>query len=380
MLSDKEDSKDSVYFTRLKNAPAQFFRSEMNLGGSIRINPTGIAIICGIIILIVYFNSGSSSSGADPRNRSQATVNLAELLSVAIAVAEAGGREVKAVRDQADIGESSKGKTREGANDPKTDGDMRAHVQMFYGLKKRFPNINIISEEHDEKEVDTSKVPMADMNNAEVRQLLGEEDIEVQADDVAVWIDPLDATQEYTEKLLHFVTTMVCVAVRGKPTLGIIHKPFGDDGNTPRTAWGYSASGRDIVSRTVSDDAENNKKDVDMAHARIIVSRSHAGNVKNATSKSFGEGVQVTPAGGAGYKAWEVVKGTQDAYIHTTLIKKWDICAGAAILSALGGKMTSLKGDTIDFGRADQEKNEGGLLATMHQHDEFLEKLKILAR
>ena len=77
MLSDKEDSKDSVYFTRLKNAPAHFFRSEMNLGGSIRINPTGIAIICGIIILIVYFNSGSSSSVVDPRLRSQATVNLA---------------------------------------------------------------------------------------------------------------------------------------------------------------------------------------------------------------------------------------------------------------------------------------------------------------
>lgn len=348
----------------------------MNLGGSVRINPTGVAVICGIIILMVYFNSGSSSSSVDPRLRSQATVNLAELLSVAIAVAEAGGREVKAVREQADIGESSKGKTREGANDPKTDGDMRAHVQMYYGLKKRFPNLNIISEEHGDKE-DTSKVPMADIDNPEVRELLGGEDIEVQADDVAVWIDPLDATQEYTEKLLHYVTTMVCVAVSGVPTLGIIHKPFGDDG-TPRTAWGYA--GRDIVSRTVRDDAENNKEDADMAHARIIVSRSHAGNVKNVTAKTFGEGVVVTPAGGAGYKAWEVVKGTQDAYIHTTLIKKWDICAGAAILSALGGKMTSLKGDTIDFGRADQEKNEGGLLATMHQHDEFLEKLQNLAR
>ena len=377
MLSDKEDSKDSVYYTRLKNAAnTQFFRSEMNLGGSVRINPTGVAVICGIIILLLYFNSGSSSSSVDPRLRSQATVNLAELLSVAIAVAEAGGREVKAVREQADIGESSKGKTREGANDPKTDGDMRAHVQMFYGLKKRFPNLNIISEEHDETEVDTSKVPMADLNDPEVRELLGEEDIEVQADDVAVWIDPLDATQEYTEKLLHFVTTMVCVAVRGVPTLGIIHKPFGDDG-TPRTAWGYA--GRDIVSRTVRDDAKNNKEDADLAHAKIIVSRSHAGNVNATAIKTFGEGVKVTPAGGAGYKAWEVVKGAQDAYIHTTLIKKWDICAGAAILSALGGKMTSLKGDTIDFGRADQEKNEGGLLATMHQHDEFLEKLKTLA-
>ena len=360
MLSDKEDSKDSVYFTRLKNAAnTPFFRSEMNLGGSVRINPTGVAVICGIIILLLYFNSGSSSSSVDPRLRSQATVNLAELLSVAIAVAEAGGREVKAVREQADIGESSKGKTREGANDPKTDGDMRAHVQMFYGLKKRFPNLNIISEEHDETEVDTSKVPMADLNDPEVRELLGEEDIEVQADDVAVWIDPLDATQEYTEKLLHYVTTMVCVAVRGVPTLGIIHKPFGDDG-TPRTAWGYS--GRDIVSRTVREDAESNKEDADLTHARIIVSRSH----EFWTNKTLWDGVKITPATGAGYKTWEVVKGNQDAYIQNTLIRKWDICAGAAILSALGGNMTTLKGDVIDFGRADQKNSEGGLLATMH--------------
>ena len=55
--------------------------------------------------------------------------------------------------------------------------------------------------------------------------------------------------------------------------------------------------------------------------------------------------------------------------MHTTLIKKWDICAGNAILNSLGGQLTSLAGDQIDYeGKEGTEKNKGGVLATMHNH------------
>eukprot|EP00092_Neocalanus_flemingeri_P040989 GFUD01044632.1.p1 GENE.GFUD01044632.1~~GFUD01044632.1.p1 ORF type:complete len:346 (+),score=67.80 GFUD01044632.1:158-1195(+) len=341
----------------------------MNFGGSVRVNPTGVAIMCGIVILIIFFNSGGRGSAS---SKTAQTVNLKQLLSVAIAAAEAGGREVVAVRAEADLGESSKGETLEGANDPKTNGDMRSHVQMYYGIRKAFPDINIISEEHDEKEVDMSKIPDASIHNAEVEEKVTT-DQELPVDEVAVWIDPLDATQEYTENLKEYVTTMVCIAVKGKPTIGIIHKPF-----DKITAWGWA--GEDVLSKVLLDDVANNKANVhtDLSTARIIVSRSHSGTVNETAQNLLGPGITVTPAGGAGYKAWEVIKGTQDAYIHTTLIKKWDICPGAAILSALNGKLTTLDGEEIDYGNGDEEKNKGGLLATMYNHDKFLEKFKVL--
>ena len=78
----------------------------------------------------------------------------------------------------------------------------------------------------------------------------------------------------------------------------------------------------------------------------------------------------------AGYKTLEVIKGNQHAYLHNTLIKKWDICAGNAILNALDGKMTTLEENFIDYGSPNQYKNDKGLLATLYNHQEYLDKLK----
>ena len=126
-------------------------------------------------------------------------------------------------------------------------GYIKSYGQMYYGLKKMFPNILIVSEEQDEKEIDLSTVETPDDKNPEVELMLHGINVDVPADDVAVWIDPLDATQEYTENLKQYVTTMVCVAVRGVPKLGIIHKPFDQ-----KTAWGFG--GQNLVSKSESDD------------------------------------------------------------------------------------------------------------------------------
>ena len=48
---------------------------------------------------------------------------------------------------------------------------------------------------------------------------------------------------------------------------------------------------------------------------------------------------------------------SQDAYVHVTKIKKWDICAGDAILRALGGRLTDLDGREVDY-RDEGQKGE----------------------
>ena len=134
---------------------------------------------------------------------------------------------------------------------------MLSHRQMYYGLQKAFPLVNIISEESDPEEIDMSKIAEASISNDEVDRIIPDaEDIILPAKDLDVWIDPLDATQEYTESLLNYVTTMVCVAVKGRAVLGIIHKPFNHT-----TAWAWSGAnlsggGQNYISEAVKKEVE----------------------------------------------------------------------------------------------------------------------------
>jgi inositol monophosphatase 3 len=59
-----------------------------------------------------------------------------------------------------------------------------------------------------------------------------------------------------------------------------------------------------------------------------------------------------------------------------THIKKWDVCAGHAILKALGGRVTTMKNEPIKYGSGanDQVLIKDGLLASLHNGD-FYSKL-----
>lgn len=341
--------------------------------GLFTISKPNLPYICfaiGVVIFITYlifigvsFPGSSVSSLPHSIDGVPKLISLRALLSASLSAAENGGFQVYTVRNQSNMNEKSKGETREGMNDPLTDGDIRSHNQMYYGFKELFPGIDIISEEHSSKPESLDKIHSLKLTDQRIRSRGDIGDVSVLEEDVTIWIDPLDATQEYTENLLQYVTTMVCVAVKGEPVIGVIHKPFE---NITMWAW---------VGKLVSKEVNELLRNV-ASTDQIIVSRSHAGTVEKLAKESLGVNAKVIPAGGAGYKTLEVVAGRANVYIHTTLIKKWDICAGNAILNAVGGNMTTLNGKKIYYGGDSNVKNEGGLIATTKNHNLYVEKLK----
>lgn len=289
------------------------------------------------------------------RTSRPALVSLRKLLDAGVAAAEAGGDEVRRVRLSNRLAQKSKGKTREGADDPLTAGDLSSHRVMYRGLAAAFPGVAIVSEEHAKGDHDRPAKPLS--ASRFLGGLIGD-DVLVPEGAVTVWIDPLDATQEYTENLLDYVTTMVCVAVHGSPVIGIIHQPF-----LNKTTWGWVGHGSSIHPSSRSDNTE----------ARVVVvSRSHPGEVEALAKKAFGPDVKVVPAGGAGYKVLQLVEGHADAYLHSSAIKKWDVCAGNALLASLGGRMTALDGTTISYSPKASEVHLGGLLAALGGHGQML--------
>jgi len=281
-------------------------------------------------------------------------------LCAAIAAAEAGGREVKDVRKKSDaqLNEKVKGKTKEGVKDVLTDGDLRSHRIMYNTLTKSFPGVKVISEERgDSSPVDSlifdSKCPALDHQKKEVW---------IPSDELTIWIDPLDATKEYTENLLQYVTTMVCIAHKGEPIIGVIHKPF-----EKKTYWAW-------VNNVMSEEILLSYKMESAENESFIISLSHAGKAEAYIRSKFPK-ARIQSAGGAGYKVLQVAGRKSGAYLHLTDIKKWDLCAGNAVLNALGGQILSLDKTLISYDSSDSSLIEGGLIASLSL-DYYSELLK----
>lgn len=178
----------------------------MNCAGTLRFNKFSCFVLAFILFLIIYWRSGISG-GASPMESD--LVNLKSLLKAAIYAAERGGKKVFNFKDAA-LNVKSKGKTLEGANDPVTDADIASHCAIYYTLKNTFPKLSIVSEEAPKNQAGCSDQEAIDLTSTPpahgVIDYMVDEHVYIR--DVTVWIDPLDATQEYTGFFFNYLVTL----------------------------------------------------------------------------------------------------------------------------------------------------------------------------
>ncbi|CAG2108648.1 unnamed protein product [Medioppia subpectinata] len=325
-----------------------------------------------VIVFWYYLLMGSKDKLMSNVWIASANVDLKKLLIASVMVAVGGGQEVVRVLNNNALNMKSKGKTREGVNDVLTQGDLASHRLMVHSLSAAFPGLRIISEEHSSVEDNTLEISALHVTD----EMLDDErysalplGLEIPLGELTVWVDPLDATKEYSEGLTQYVTTMVCIARNGEPIIGVIHKPF-----SSQTYWSWKGNG---LSNNIRTALKTISKTNDTF--RAIVSRSHAGDVHEMITKSLSSeynNIKVIPAAGSGYKTIELIEGRAEAYIHTTVIKKWDTCAPNALLNSIdNAMMTEMNGNIIKYNYEDEEINENGLLATVREDHEKLVKL-----
>uniref|UniRef100_F1LAR7 inositol-phosphate phosphatase n=1 Tax=Ascaris suum TaxID=6253 RepID=F1LAR7_ASCSU len=282
-------------------------------------------------------------------------IELRDVISYAVLAVEVGGRAIARVNEERSLGIIRRGKTAEGKDEFVTKADLVSNFLILDAFR-RFPGIQVITEEKN-SEVKDSDVQRYRADSYElwlsVREIIDKlPSRKLKLSKLAIWVDPLDATQEFTEGLLEYVTVMICIAFEGRPIFGVIYRPFFNE-----TVFGLDGYGVINANGTKWEPTV-----LQNAPKKILISRSHAGSVEGLINKTFGEEYSIEGAGGSGYKTLRLINGTAQFYLHRTAIKKWDTCAADAIITAVGGAMIDLHGYQIDYSATAPVRIDEGLL------------------
>lgn len=169
------------------------------------------------------------------------------------------------------------------------------------------------------------------------------------------------------------MTVLIGISLKGEPVAGVIHRPFiktieGKDGETYWALKGLGTRGVKVAPIPPLQPTEE---------LRIVMTRSHYTDLIHKTAETL-KPKEVLRIGGCGHKTLLVVEGRADAYVFPSKgTKKWDTCAGDAIVRAAGGVMTDCNGELIDYSSWENYHNKMGLVVTMQKemHQTILDRI-----
>lgn len=231
---------------------------------------------------------------------------------------------------------------------PLTAADLLADRIIRQGLNDRFPNINVVSEEHLPATLGDDAAPL-------------------------FLVDPLDGTKEFCHGNGEF-TVNIALIEQQRPTVGVVYVPVTGDcffAAASLGAWRFRAEPAPETERyPTSADAIGTETEIHTLLAaaqaittskasklreppamplRVIASRSHGSDGLNAWLDRLPTPYTLVQAGSS-LKFCRLAAGEADIYPRFAPTQQWDTAAGEAVLRAAGGELRTTDGTALSYG------------------------------
>ncbi|EDQ92968.1 uncharacterized protein MONBRDRAFT_22257 [Monosiga brevicollis MX1] len=308
-------------------------------------------------------------------------VELRQLLAASLHLATRAGQVIRdvarggqlhAVDKALDEGHEGTAEEPSQCEDPQTMADRRAQTLIVGSLQQAWPELQIVGEEEGiitspDDPKDLVQVPSTEHPDLEGKPWPAELAKPVDMQRVTVFVDPLDATREFTRRVYEAVTVLIGICLDGQPVAGVIGQPF----KTSRVGEASVDSPGRIIYGAVGlgvyghDPAPSMPTDAQRLRVAITASRLD-GELQAALDALQPD--TILRAGGTGNKMLLVLENQADLYLTTGAgTKRWDTAPGEAMFRALKGVVTNRNGEPYDYPFAKHHllHNTKGVLGTL---------------
>ncbi len=180
-----------------------------------------------------------------------------------------------------------------------------------------------------------------------------------------VWIvDPLDGTKEFIQGVPQF-TVSIGLAVEGRAMLGVVYDPNNDE----MFAGEIGQGGRGNVA-TLNGAPMQTSLTEQLKGSKILASRSE---MKRGEFAPFEDDFEIEGIGSIAYKLALIAVGRGDSSFSLGPKHEWDVCAGAALVEAAGGRATARDGAPLAFNQKKTLTN-GIMAANAFLHAPLVER------
>lgn len=154
-------------------------------------------------------------------------------------------------------------------------------------------------------------------------------------------VDPVDGTKDFTQRTGEF-TVNIALIENGEPVMGVVTAPA-----LSEAFWGVKGEGaykRDRTGR-VSRIRVAEPKEI----KRVVASKNHLNSETRAFIEQLGPHELVQA--GSSLKFCRIAEGHADIYPRLGPTNEWDTAAAHGVLAAAGGKVETLDGQPLRYGK-----------------------------